>query len=111
MGQWPGLRSRRKNVRLLDSKNFTTFPKFPTPTPTASHNVKEVWLSTILQQQVINGNRSAQQELSVSIKGSKEIVPFQQVRVRIPNLEFDVKNNSRGLPHCIKNFDSDSYSS
>jgi len=26
----------------------------------------------------INGNRGAQQEISVSTKGSKEIVPFQQ---------------------------------
>ena len=32
-----------------------------------------------------------QQELSVSIKVSKQIVPFQQARVRIPNL-CDVKN-------------------
>jgi len=33
----------------------------------------------------INGNRGAQQD-SVSIKVSKEIVPFQQARVRFPNL-------------------------
>jgi len=34
----------------------------------------------------MNGNRGAQQEISVSIKVSKEIVPFQQARDRIPNL-------------------------
>jgi len=48
--------------------------------------VNEVWLSTILQQLAIRGNRGAQQELSVSIKASKEIAPFQQARVRIPDL-------------------------
>jgi len=44
-----------------------------------------------------------QKELSVSIKVSKEIVPFQQARVRIPNLgarckkmfQLDVQSQSR----------------
>jgi len=35
----------------------------------------------------MNGNRGAQQDFSVSFKVSKEIVPFQQARVRIPDLE------------------------
>jgi len=39
-----------------------------------------------LQQLAINGNRGTQQQSSVSIKVSKEIAPFQQARVRIPNL-------------------------
>jgi len=38
------------------------------------------------EQQAINGNRGAQKELSVSIKVSKEIVAFQQARVRTGNL-------------------------
>jgi len=48
--------------------------------------VNEVWLSTILHQPAISGNRGTPQKLSVSIKVSKEIVPFQQAWVRIPNL-------------------------
>jgi len=36
--------------------------------------VNEVWLST----RPINGNRGAQQEFSVSLKVSKEVVLFQQ---------------------------------
>jgi len=39
--------------------------------------VIEVWLSTVLQQLEINGNRGTEQELSVSMKVSKEIAPFQ----------------------------------
>jgi len=38
--------------------------------------MNEVWLSITLEQVAINGNRDAQQKLSVSIKVSKEIVPF-----------------------------------
>jgi len=34
----------------------------------------------------INENRGAQQELSDSIKVPKGLVPFEHVRVRIPNL-------------------------
>jgi len=50
--------------------------------------VNEVWLSTVLQRLTITGNRGTQQqqEFSVSIKVSKDIVPFQQTRVRTPNL-------------------------
>jgi len=40
--------------------------------------VNEVWLSRILQQLAINGNHGAQQEFSVSITVSKEIIAFQQ---------------------------------
>jgi len=40
--------------------------------------VNEVSLSTILQQLAINRDRGTQQELSLSAKVSKEIVPFQQ---------------------------------
>jgi len=40
----------------------------------------------------INGNRGTQQEFSVSIKVSEEIVPFQQARVRIPNFGVRCKN-------------------
>ena len=40
-----------------------TFPKFPTPIPTPSRKVNEVWLSTILPQPAISGNRGAQKEL------------------------------------------------
>jgi len=47
--------------------------------------MNEVWLSTILQQLVISESRGTQQELSVSIKVSKEIVLFQQAQIRIPN--------------------------
>jgi len=47
--------------------------------------MNEVWLSTILYQLAINGNRGTQQEFSVSLKVSKEIAPLQQARVRIPN--------------------------
>jgi len=43
-------------------------------------------VSTILKQLAISGNRGAQQEFSVSIKVSKEIVPLQQAQVGIPNL-------------------------
>jgi len=32
----------------------------------------------------ISGNRGTQHEFSVSIKVPKEIVPFQQARIRIP---------------------------
>jgi len=39
----------------------------------------------------INGNHSSQQGFSVSIKVSKEIVPFPQVRIRIPNLWMQCK--------------------
>jgi len=39
----------------------------------------------------IIGSRGAQQEFSVSMKVSKEIVPFQQARVRIPNLGVRLK--------------------
>jgi len=45
------------------------FPKFPTPT--SQHKGNEICLK-------INGNRGTQQEISVSTKVSKEIVPFQQ---------------------------------
>jgi len=38
--------------------------------------MNEVWLSRILYQPTMNGNRGTQQELSVSIKISKEIGPF-----------------------------------
>jgi len=55
--------------------------------------LNEVWLSTILQQLTINGNRGAQQEFPVSIKVSKEIVAFQHARVRISN--FGVRCKSR----------------
>jgi len=59
----------------LELKHQTpSFPKFPTP----SHKVNEVWLLTILQQLAINVNCGAQQEISVSTKVSKEIVPLQQ---------------------------------
>jgi len=34
----------------------------------------------------INGNRGAHQEIFVSTKVSKEIVPFQQTRVSFTNL-------------------------
>jgi len=39
--------------------------------------MNEVWLSTVLQQLAINGILGTQQELSVSMKGSDETVPFQ----------------------------------
>jgi len=41
----------------------------------------------------MNGNRGGptQQELSVSIKVSKEIVPFQQARARNPDLGVQCK--------------------
>jgi len=43
----------------------------------------------------INGNRGAQQEISVSRKVSKEIVQFQQ---ELPNLRVGCENDSIGLP-------------
>ena len=43
----------------------------------------------------INGNRGAQQEISVSTKVSKEIVPFQQ---EFPIYECDVNNDPMGHP-------------
>jgi len=58
-------------------------PQFPSPTP--SHNVNEVGLSTVLQQLAIIRYRGAQQEFCFN-KGLKEIVPFQQARVSIPIL-------------------------
>jgi len=45
----------------------------------------------------INGNRGAQQEISVSTKVLKDVVPFQQ---EIP--ECDVKNNPTGHPESDK---------
>jgi len=59
--------------------------------------VKDNWLSTILKQLAINRNRGTQQEFSVSIKLSKEILPFQQSRVRILNLGVRCKNDSLGF--------------
>jgi len=49
--------------------------------------MNEVWLSTInfVAVLAINGN-AVHSKNSVSIQISKEIVPFQQARVRIPNL-------------------------
>ena len=43
----------------------------------------------------INGNRGAQQEISVSTKVSKQIIPFQQ---EFPIYVFDVKNDPIGVP-------------
>jgi len=43
----------------------------------------------------INGNRGTQQEISVSTKVSKEIVPSQQ---EFPIQESDVKNDPIGHP-------------
>jgi len=40
--------------------------------------MNEVWLLKILLELAINVNRGTQQEFSVSIKVSNEIVPFQQ---------------------------------
>jgi len=49
----------------------------------------------------INGNRGAKQEISVSTKVSKEIVPlFQQ---EFPIYECDVKNDLIGHPESDKN--------
>jgi len=45
--------------------------------------MNNVWLSTSLWLLAINGNCGTQQEFSVSIKISKEIVPFQQARVSL----------------------------
>jgi len=53
----------------------------------------------------INGNRGAQQEISVSTKVSKEIVPFQQ---EFPILECDVKNDPIGYPESESDKKSDS---
>jgi len=53
----------------------------------------------------INGNRGAQQEISVSTKISKEIDPFQQ---KFPIWECDVKNDPFGHPESAKNFHSHS---
>jgi len=50
----------------------------------------------------MNGTRGTQQERSVSIKVSKEIVPFQQTLVKIPNLVSDVKHDSIGHPESGK---------
>jgi len=57
-------------ARVMESEvKYPTFPKFPTPT--SQHKGNEICLK-------INGNRGTQQEISVSTKVSKEIVPFQQ---------------------------------
>jgi len=53
----------------------------------------------------INGNRGAQQEISVSTKISKEIVPLQQ-EFRI--YEFDVKTIQFDIRSWTKKSDSDS---
>jgi len=45
----------------------------------------------------MNGNRGAQQQFSVSLKFSKEVVPFQNPQVRIPSLGVRCKNDSVGL--------------
>jgi len=47
----------------------------------------------------INGNRGTQQEIAVSTKVSKEIVPFQQ---EFPIQECDVKNYRIGHPKSDK---------
>jgi len=47
----------------------------------------------------INGNRGTQQEISVSTKVSKEILPFQQ---KFPTYECDVKNDPTGHPESDK---------
>jgi len=49
----------------------------------------------------INGNCGAQQEISVSTKVLKEIVPFQQ---KFPTWECDVKNNPIGRLESDKKF-------
>jgi len=46
-----------------------------------------------------------QQDFTVSIKVSKEIVPFQQ---EFPILECDVKNNWTAIPESDKKSDTDS---
>jgi len=54
----------------------------------------------------INGNRGAQQEISVSTKVSKEIVPFEQefpmqeCDVKIQHLESESDTNSKSDSQC-----------
>jgi len=55
----------------------------------------------------INGNRGTQQEISVSTKVSKEIVPFQQ---DFPIEECDVKNDPVGHPESESDKKSNSNS-
>jgi len=63
--------------------------------------VNEVWLWLWLsaKQLAINGNRGTQQEFSVSIKVSKESVPFQQ---EFLSWQCNVKNESIGLSESDK---------
>jgi len=63
-----------------------------------------VWLWAILKQLAISGNRGTQQEYSVLTKVSKDSVPFQLARVRIPNLECDIENFSIGISESDKKF-------
>ena len=93
------LHSIRNKVLESELTPAPTIPKFPTPTP--QHHVNEVWLSIVLQQLAMNGNRGKQQEFSISIKVSKQIVPFQQ---EYPTCECDVKNNLIRLPESDKRF-------
>jgi len=53
----------------------------------------------------INGNRGEQQEISVSTKVKKKIVPFQQ---KFPIQECDAKNDSIGHPESESDKKSDS---
>jgi len=52
----------------------------------------------------INGNRGTQQEISVSTKVSKEIVPFEH---EFPIYNCDVKNDPIGHPESDKKSTSD----
>jgi len=61
------------SCRVADSEvKYPTFPKFPTPKPD-SLTLRDRNLAV-----KINGNRDAQQEISVSTKDSKEFVSCQQ---------------------------------
>ena len=65
-----------------------TFPKFPTLTPNSL-----TWTQWNVAVK-INGNHGAQEEISISTKVSKEIVPFQQEFA----IKCDVKNDPIGHP-------------
>jgi len=93
-----GLQSRMWNIQLRPFQNFRLRP------------FQNFWLRFLNIREwnldvKINGNRGAQQEISVSTKVSKEIVPFQQ---EFPILECDVKNDPIGYPESESDKKSDS---
>jgi len=60
--------------KISDTDSQLSIPYTPTP----SHNMNEVWLSTIVQQPAHNGSLGTQQEFCASVKVSKKLCHFNR---------------------------------